>query len=216
MGHEISGKGKSLEYNPRQPTPATSAHDPKSPRDSWTPFFNLFPERPSLFIGLLLNAKDAPIGYEVQDADRYLSMASSLVDHGASPDVHRESSMLLKIFLSCENDFPEVIERVFMFLLDQLAGVPISHGQAPVTRQAIHLLFTRGYNFFDIGTNAVIGLRILVRLLYLGADPNEPDSEGNTSLALLSQLPSHTHENQKLYTSEATKLLLWHGASINT
>ncbi|RSL68329.1 hypothetical protein CEP54_002834 [Fusarium duplospermum] len=206
LGHEISGKG-----NP-QSASATSTHDTKHPWGSWTPFLRVFQQRPSLFVGLLLNAKDAPIGYEIQDADRYLSMAYSLIEHGASLDVHRESSMLLKFFLDHEDDFPQTTERIYMFLLDRLAGVPISHGKDPVARQPIHLLFTRRYSFFDTDTNAVISLRILERLLHLGADPNEPDSGGNTPLALLCQLPVHTHENQKLYISEASRLLVDHGA----
>jgi hypothetical protein len=215
-GHEISGKADLLEYDPRQRILATSAHDPKHPRDSWTSFLKLFPERPSLFIGLFLNAKDAPIGYEVQDANRYLSMAFSLFDHGASLDVHRESSMLLKFFLSYEYNFPKVLERVFIFLLDRLAGAPISHGQGPIIRPPIHLLFTRGYNFFDTDTNAVIALRLLEYFLYLGVDPNEPDSEGNTPLALLCQIPSHALESQKLYITKAADELLRGGADINT
>ncbi|KAI8717320.1 hypothetical protein NCS52_00807300 [Fusarium sp. LHS14.1] len=231
-GHETSGKGELSEYSSRwridtpshrdprlslqRPIWAVSAHDAETRRDSWTSFLKLFPERSSLFIGLFLNAQDASVRNEVQDSDRYLSMAFGLFDHGASLDVHRESSTLLKYFLSCEDNVPLVLERVCMFLLDRLAGVPISHGQGPVIKSPIHLLFTRGYNFFHTDTNAVIALRLLEYFLYLGADPNEPDSIGNTPLTLLCQLPSHARENQRLYISEAIKLLLRHSVNLNT
>ncbi|KAJ3464538.1 hypothetical protein MRS44_009324 [Fusarium solani] len=217
-GHEISGKGNPPKYHPREPILAASAHNPKYRRDSWTPFLKLFPERPSLFIGLFLNAKDASIRHEVQDADQYLSMAFSLLDHGASLglDVHREIPMLLKYFLSYEYKFPKVLERVFIFLLDRSAGVPISHGQDPVIRPHIHLLFTRGYNFFDTDINTVIALHLLDYFLYLGADPNEPDSKGNTPLALLCQLPFHADLDHKFYLGEAADKLLCGGADINT
>ncbi|EEU35338.1 uncharacterized protein NECHADRAFT_81308 [Fusarium vanettenii 77-13-4] len=214
-GHEASGKGNLSEYSSRwridipshrdsrlslrRPIWDVSAHDLERLRDSWTPFLELFPERSSLFISLFLNAKDASIRDEVQDADRYLSMAFSLFDHRASLvfDVHRDSSMLLKYFLSHEDKFPQVFERVCMFLLDRLAGVPISHGQGPVIRSPIHLLFTSGYNFFHTETNAAIALRLLGYFLHLGADPNEPDSKGNTPLALLCQLPFQTNLNHR-------------------
>lgn len=146
---------------------------------------------------LLSNTTDAGVSHELQDTDQYLHMANTLLHYGESLDAYRENSTSAKLLLDHSQNYPEFLDSLFMFLLYQLAGNLMLHNyRNPIQQPPIHALFTRGYRLVKSDANTGNGTSLFERLLNFGADPNERDSESNTLLALLCQLPAHTFDNK--------------------
>ncbi|KAM0430899.1 hypothetical protein ACHAPT_005533 [Fusarium lateritium] len=213
--YQTSGEPNTGESSRRQPAEASSSHDAEDARDGCGPFGSISQKSIKPITRLLLDPKEALAGFEVRD--RYLSMAFKLLDYGERLDSYRGNSMLVKLFSSYEHDFPEFLDRLFMFLLNQLAGNFIAHSrESPIKQPLVHFLFTRGYSLFNTDANTDNDFCLLERLLDFGMDPNERDNEGNTLLALLCQLPFHAFENQRRRNCNAAELLLKRGADINS
>jgi ankyrin repeat protein len=146
---------------------------------------------------LLLDTTDAGVSHELQDTDQYLHMANTLLHYGKSLDAYRKNSRSAEFPSDHSQNFPEFLDWLFMFLLYQMAGDLMLHNyQHPIQQPPVHSLFTREYRLFKSDANTGNDTSLFERLLDFGADPNERDSEGNTLLALLCQLPAHAFENK--------------------
>ncbi|KAF4992458.1 hypothetical protein FDECE_13711 [Fusarium decemcellulare] len=209
--YDASSGPITVESSLRQPAEASSAHDPENARCSWGPFGMISQKGIIPFTRLLLDTTDAAVG-QVQDTEQLLSMANKLLDYGERLDSYRENSKLAKSL----SNHTEFLNWLFMFLLHQLAGNFMSHSRQWLVQQPpIHFLLRPGYSLFKSDANTENDLSLFERLLGFGADPNERDSEGNTLLALLCQLPFSAFENQRRHNCSADELLLKHGVNIN-
>ncbi|KAF4976375.1 hypothetical protein FZEAL_6951 [Fusarium zealandicum] len=181
----------------------------------WMCFFHLFQEPIKPLFRLFFEASEARGGHDDQ---YYLPTAELLLKNGATIGSHREASTWLKYLLSCFISNRTSLEAVITLLLDKMAGMPASRGRHFIKRQPIHFVLSSEYHFFTTRhpDDASHGFRILQRLTDSGADTTEPDSEGNSPLSLLCQLPFGAYETQKRGKTNAGEILLTHGADINT
>ncbi|KIL84984.1 hypothetical protein FAVG1_11854 [Fusarium avenaceum] len=192
--HHASHDPNTAKSSLGRPAEASSAYDSES---SHGPFGMISQEGVIAIKRLLSDTTDAGVSHELQDTDQYLHMANTLLHYGESLDAYRENSTSAKLLLDHSQNYPEFLDCLFMFLLYQLAGNLMLHSyRNPIQQPPIHALFTRGYRLVKSDANTGNGTSLFERLLNFGADPNERDSEGNTLLALLCQLPAHTFDNK--------------------
>ncbi|CAJ0548456.1 Ff.00g020690.m01.CDS01 [Fusarium sp. VM40] len=192
--HYVTHDPKTAESSLRRPAEVGSASDLENAHG---PFGMISEEGIMVIKRLLLDTTNAGVSRELPDTDQYLHMANTLLHYGESLDTYRENSRSAKFLSDHSQNYPEFLDWIFMFLLDQLAGNLMLHSyQHPIQQPPIHTLFTRGYRLFKSDANTGNDTSVFERLLDFGADPNERDSEGNTLLALLCQLPADTFENK--------------------
>lgn len=95
--------------------------------------------------------------------------------------------------------------------------------RAPVLHDAIQASLMTAVDLYGTGRNPTAGLRLVKRLLLMGADPNRPDSFGNTPAmrALLDsrQIITHPmfnrHSGAVRHARRVIKLLHKHGADFD-
>lgn len=185
---------KTAESSLRRPAEVSSASDLKNAHG---PFGMISEEGIIAIKRLLLDTTNAGVSHKLPDTDQYFHMANTLLHYGESLDTYCENSRSATFHSVHSQNYPEFLDWLFTFLLNHLAGNLMLHSyQHPIQQPPVHPLFTRGHRLFKSDDNTVNDASLFERLLDFGADPNERDSEGNTLLALLCQLPADTFENK--------------------